>query len=370
MTRNVPFEWRAMPYDDWPKADRWAWEAAVRPGDIFDTNVGRGAHLADATKERYVGAWSRYLAFLVHRDWLDPHMGPAERMTPERAAAYIEALADRVTSRTVAGYLEAIHNTLFAMAPRRDWGWLRAVVNRLKRQVVPNRTRNGRLPPIDELFRAGIELMDRADRRKPKRPLQDSVWFRDGLMIAILAATLVRRRNLAALRLGIHLVRQSSAYLLTVPPNEVKNRQPIDGQLPERLTPYVDRYREHHRPRLLQGNATDALWITENGDSMSINSIGDRITKVTLRLLGVPVSPHMFRHSAATTIATKDPKHTMIIRSLLVHTTHQTAERYYNLALGMDAVNRYTMAIEQERKDSGPPPRGRRSVRGDATCAL
>ena len=193
--------------------------------------------------------------------------------------------------------------------------------------------------------------MEEVARRTPRRPLQNSIWFRDGLMIALLAATLLRRRNLASLEFGVHLMRLPESYLLCIPAAEVKNRRPIEGLLPDRLTPLIDRYVEFHRPRLLQGSATDAVWITKDGEPMPINAVGLRIIKVTRRIFGTPVSPHRFRHAAATTIATDDPAHTMIIRSLLAHTTHGTAERFYNLAQMIDAGRRHSATISRLRTE-------------------
>ncbi len=350
VSRNYPPEVRTTLIADWPEADREAWYRAIRKGGVLD-EPGRGAEWAPATEDRYARAYGHFLTYLRFEGVLDPDASPADRVTPDIVAAFVTTLEKRITARTVASYLEALNNTLWAMAPDRDWAWLREIVNRLKHRASLSNSSHAFVPPIDELFRAGIKLMEEAARRTPRRPLQDSIWFRDGLMIALLAATLLRRRNLASLEFGVHLVRQPESYLLCIPAAEVKNRRPIEGLLPDRLTPLIDRYVEFHRPRLLQGRATDAVWITNDGQPMPINAVGQRIIKVTRRIFGTPVSPHRFRHAAATTIATDDPTHTMIIRSLLAHTTHGTAERFYNLAQMIDAGRRHSATIARLRTE-------------------
>ena len=44
--------------------------------------------------------------------------------------------------------------------------------------------------------------------------------FRDGLMLALLAARPLRLKNFTALRLGVHLRSTSDGYLIDIPGNE------------------------------------------------------------------------------------------------------------------------------------------------------
>ena len=137
------------------------------------------------------------------------------------------------------------------------------------------------LLPIGEIYDRGLALMTAAEREPPARPLQDSVHYRDGLMLALAAGTLLRRGNLAGLRIGVTLLETSEGYVLDIPAEEVKNRQPIEGPLPASLTPYLTRYLEHHRPRLLQGNRSDKLWISTEGRPMKVHQVGQRIARLS-----------------------------------------------------------------------------------------
>ena len=79
--------------------------------------------------------------------------------------------------------------------------------------------------------------------------------------------------------------------------------------------------------------------------------VSKRIVKVTERILGTKISPHLFRHCAATSIAELSPEFARIIRPLLAHATIMTSERYYNRASVLEASRRHGATIQQ-LKDS------------------
>jgi integrase len=339
-----------LPFEDWPANDRLAWEVAITPAFLFGEG-GTAAHWAQATLHGYRATYGRWLRFLISRGWLDAQAPFGSRARPDRVAAYVERLEGRIAPLSVWSYLSDLHNIHYRLAPDHDWSWLRDIVNRLHLRVGPRHIAPSRLRPIDELFRAGLDAMDRAEAEGPQTRLRDSVHYRNGLMIALLAGTLLRMKNFAALEVGRSLIRQSDGYLLVVPASEVKNHQEIEQPIIGRLTPYLDRYFEHHHPRLLQGGESKYLWINQYGGVMKPHAVGVRITKVTLALVGVAISPHLFRHSAATTIAIEDPEHAMIIRSLLAHSRADTAERYYIRGGIAEAGRRHAATIAGLRED-------------------
>jgi integrase len=339
-----------LPFEDWPVADRQAWEVAVTPASLFG-NGGTAAHWALATLHGYRATYGRWLRFLISRGWSDAQAPFGSRARPDRVAAYVESLEVRVSPLSVWSYISDLHNIHYRLAPDHDWSWLRDIVNRLHLRVGSRHIAPGRLRPIDELFRAGMAAMDRAEAEGPQPRLRDSVHYRNGLMVALLAATLLRMNNFARLELGRTLIRQSDGYLLAVPSAEVKNRQEIEQAIIGRLTPYLDRYFTHHHPRLLQGGESKHLWINQYGGVMKPHAVGAKITKVTRGLVGAPISAHLFRHCAATTIAIEDPEHAMIIRSLLAHSRADTADRYYNKASIAEAGRKHAATIAGLRQN-------------------
>jgi integrase len=134
---------------------------------------------------------------------------------------------------------------------------------------------------------------------------------------------------------------------LEIPREEVKNGNRLERVIPPEVVTLLDRYLEHHRPRLLQGRHSQALWITEYGTDASPGLVADRICEQTKRLLGVRISPHRFRHCAATSIATATPELAILIRPLLGHGSGGTADRYYNRAQMVSASRRYSTEMER-----------------------
>jgi integrase/recombinase XerD len=78
------------------------------------------------------------------------------------------------------------------------------------------------------------------------------------------------------------------------------------------------------------------------------------ISRLTHRRFGHVICPHLFRDSAATSIAIEDPEHVHVTRSILGHTTLQTSERHYVHAQSLEASRRYQRRILELRRK---PPR-------------
>ena len=134
------------------------------------------------------------------------------------------------------------------------------------------------------------------------------------------------------------------------PAEEMKTWRPLDFPLPLELVPWMDRYLDYHRPRLLQGNEVDLLWVSNRGKGMTIYSAAARVRKVTGELFGVQISPHLFRKSAATTIAIERPEEIAIVMVILDHTNNWTGERFYILASTIEASRRYGDSLDRRRR--------------------
>ena len=348
MTRRGDPSRRPLAFDDWPEVDRIAWQHAVVTAGIFDDG-GNAAHWSAATRRGYIFAYGRCLAFLERRGELDRSAAPPDRITRERVVAYVELLKQQVASVTVWSYLSDLHNVLFRLFPDADWRWLRSIVNRLHSQARPSRPITARLRPVEEIYRAGIRLMTEAQDQTGRNPYSDSIAFRDGLMLSMLAACVLRVGNFAAIDLDHDLQRLMDSHVIYVEAETVKNRLPLDTVLPEELTPFIDRYLEYHRPRMAQGADVALLWISSTGRPMKGHHVSHRIAVVTERLFGAPIRPHLFRHCAATSLAIESPRLARMTRAILGHTTNRTGERYYNMATGLEACRRHADVIDDLR---------------------
>jgi integrase/recombinase XerD len=344
---------RCLKNGAWPEADRRAWQAALQNGDIFDA-AGMAAEWKPGTQHKVATAYGRWLTSLDRAGLLDPDLTPAQRVTRENLARYIGDLEQAGNAPyTVLGRVRDISNAMKAMAPEHDWGWLYRVIRRLRRNAVSLRDKHKLVVPSGELYAYGLELMAGAEGPSAGSPLARAATYRNGLMIALLAARPLRRANFASIEVGRHLIKQGEQYVLRFRRPETKTDVPIEDAVPTALVPNLERYLSHHRPILIRRTGRwrnrlpdlaepgAFLWISRYCSPMSEGAIYDQITKLTRVKFGHELSPHLFRDSAATTIATEDPAHVYITKSILGHSSIQTSERHYNHARSLEASRRY-----------------------------
>ncbi len=329
-----------MPLAEWPAADRAAWLAAVAPGDLLDDG-GPGAHWAPHSRRKRIESYGRWLTHLAGRGLLNENARPENRVRREIVTGYVRELAATVARYTVLCRIEDLYGVMRVIAPGQDWAWLRQAANRLRATAVTARDKELRVRPSQALYALGVSLMREAEACEGPTPLGRAMRYRDGLVIAFLATRPLRRSNFAAIVLGTNLVRTEGCCWLHFEASETKNHRPIDVPLPTELTPYVDRYLDHHRSALLRGRDSPYLWISKNGAAMAGISIYGRITALTRDAFGVAINPHLFRDCAATSVAIDDPEHVHISAALLGHASLKTTQRHYDQSRMLSAGRRY-----------------------------
>ena len=352
---------RSMPIEEWPAEDRAAWEAAFRPGDPFEPG-GLAAHWRPRTRALVAQSYGHWLTFLEHQGRLDENQSPAERTTAEAIAAYLQILEPRCRSATVVIRIDGLVEALRVMAPHADITWLRQGLARLKQRTGDRKPKIDRLRPSADLYRLGLKLMVEADEDQARTPIRSATRYRDGLMIALLAARPLRASTFAALELGRHVVMRGECYWLDVPGEMTKTASPMEMPVPIELTPYLVRYVGDHRLALLGGNSVAQLWITKLGNPLRAHAVRTRICKWTKQAFGTAITPHLFRDCAATSLAVEDPVHVRLAAPLLGHRTLATTERHYNQASALEAHRHYHAHIRQRR---GKPPLANRQPRQD-----
>ena len=338
-----------LPYGDWPAADRLLWERATSGDDdpFADT---ASAHLAKATWRYYLFGWRRFLGFLAIHEAAALAAAPAERITVERVKGFVAHLAETNIPRSVAKAVHALYLAARVMMPQRDWAWLKAVKARLYR-AAPAHTPSRPVITSVQLLELGQHLMDES---KPISGTSiskaDAVRYRDGLMIALLAFIPIRRKNLAALEIGRHLVREGDGWFVIIPREEAKTGTAIELPVPELLKSYLAVYLDIVRPRLLRRLTCAALWLSSRGGALPYGAIGAIINRHSMSNLGFRVAPHDARDAAATTWAISAPARIGVARDLLLHSDLRTTTKYYNRARGIEASRAYAQMIAQRRR--------------------
>jgi len=347
-TRQLDPSRRCLTPQDWPTEDQRRWSNACQKGGVLDDG-GMAAHWAPATCVGVAKAYGRFINFLESTAQLHSACPPAERITPDRIAAFVHLLESQVSPVSVWSLVSHLCMGVKVMFPEPDWQWLQQVVNRLHQRASIAK-RDIRVLPARKLWKAGIKLMDQAHMAHSLPLLLKASRYRDGLMLALQSARPLRLKNLAALDVERHLKRVGDTYSLVFDGSEMKNRSPFEISVPAALTPRMDRYLAIYRPALAKGSRSSALWITKQGRAMRPFSVHQRISRITRRLFGSSMSVHRFRHASATAIAIERPEKVRMAMSLLGHRQFSTTDRYYIAGQSLEASRSHNSLIDGLRR--------------------
>ena len=332
---------RCKTIDQWPATDRDIWLAALRAGDVLE-NGGELSHRSASTILEYARGYGRWLTWLDCSGLLDGTVTPANRITPGRVRDYIQALARYNATITILNRLEQLKQASKVMESRQNWSWIGQIEASVRVRHQPARPKRHRVVGIGVLFDLGVDLMKRAESESTNR--RYLMAYRDGLLIALLAARPLRLRNIVTLALDRTVVRRGESWWIEIDAAETKTQQPIEMPWPQPLVTHLDYYLSEVRPVLgTRGRRgtrppSGALWLSAtDGSPMTRGSVYHLIVECTRAAFGRPINPHLFRDCAATSIAIDDPVHVGIASRLLGHHDSSTTERHYNHARAVEA---------------------------------
>jgi hypothetical protein len=239
-----------------------------------------------------------------------------------------------------------LNEALRVMAPLADRTTLVRVLRRLQKAQRAQPKSAATSVSSSELYEAGIARMDRVVAAKYEKRDVQAIQYGDGLMMAMLAAKPLRISTVARTDVGAHLVKIAGRYRWSFDALETKNYERARADLPERLTPYIDRWLDSFRPTLLKGGSSPAR------GRMSVVTLYARFCAATLQELGERINPHKVRKIVATSVAVSMPEQAHIIPQLLDHRSDAIAKRHYILADSLSASARYLACLEKRRAEA------------------
>ena len=343
-------ERRGLKIEEWPAADQARWRAALVPGGPLD-DPGGAAHWSPATGKKVAGSYGRYLGWLQRRGRLDPAASARTLLNEGWVEEYLTDPAQPVASSTVLNRAADLRLFANAVLPELDWGWLGQLEAAMRQQARPLRDPRLGLRTVAELVELGERLMGE-EAAAAATPFQALLAYRDGLIVALLPLVPLRLTNFAALELGRTLIRRGDTWWIAVPGEETKTKRPYERPFPERLLPALGHYLDRVRPALARRRGRwvrpvgQALWVSGHGSPMGEAAVYQQIMLRTGEAFGMPINPHRFRHSAATSLALASPVAVRAGAVILGHATFATTERHYNLARAIDAGRRYHDVLE------------------------
>jgi integrase/recombinase XerD len=329
---------------DWPARDRAAWLAARQSAGPLDDG-GLAAGWSTKTVRQTEKGYSLWLGCLARHGLLDPDVASGARLTRATLTLFGTELLARLAPQTAASRVRDLSVMIRALDPAADRTLVKRMQATLARRAPPSRVKRERMIAPALLFAAGLARMDRVEHEQHRKHDVRNVRYRDGLMLAVLAARAFRRGNLAQMQLSQHIAKVDGVYVCSFGAAETKNRRELVEPLPVALTPYIDRYLAEVRPALLRGHVCDAFWVSTYRRALSEQSIYTKVCAATEEELGVRLNPHLFRDALATGIATDDPEHIRMASRLLGHADPRTTERHYIHAQALRASRRYNVVV-------------------------
>src|SRR5262249_54280562 len=298
-----------LPFGDWPEGDRQLFEAAFcASADPFDETAGPGADLRLRSKEDIRYGYARWLAWLARELPVSLAEPPAERVSRERIKAYASALGKTMKPASIASYVAWLFFACGYMFPTIKWEWLREVKTRLETNA-PKRPH--RAMPFDSvsLQDLGLKMMDEAeallidgDRLRATVEL-----YRDGLIIALLALTGLRRRNLQSLTLEDSIKRTGNIWCISIDPSDSKTKVAIQISLPESISVRIIYYVTEVRPLFPGAPSHPGLWCAWTGRPVADDALYRLFKRRVLERTGHDLTLHDARRIIATSIPVFDP---------------------------------------------------------------
>jgi hypothetical protein len=339
---SAPAQPRSLSVQEWPDADRRAWEDACRPGSRLKPG-GAASYLAQVSRDDFARRYGAFLGFLQRTNRLEAGAAAAAQVTLPNVEAYLTDLTGRVRSVTVYNCIYKLRRAAELLSPTANFSWLAEIEKDLALVMEP-RSKFDRLVFAGRLLEAGLTLVAEA-QCFAANDFACARGVRNGLMIALLALCPIRPKNFAALEIGHTFKAVQGRWWIALPGITTKSRRPDERRVPELLNPAIDVYLHQSRPVLLR-STTNALWISSTtGGAMTTKNLGTLVSKVTLERLGVDVSPHLFRTAAASTAAAYGGRTPHLASAILNHTDPRVTEEHYNRASSVTASKIYTEII-------------------------
>ena len=321
---------RSLPREQWPALDRSLWQAAQKKAGLFEPD-GLAAHWADATGIQVEKGYAKWLGYLNLNDQLDPEALPRMRTTKDRLLAYVRWMQDDgLASTTLVSRITDLREAIRVMEQDADLTLLQELISALQARATPTRNKQSRIMHPETLLTGITEELEVIPGRPAGNPKIKACWYRDALIFAFLVCRPIRLKNLAGLRLGIHLMDRQTGWDIQLSAEETKDKRSLSVTFPGVLEPYLSVYLDQFRPLLLDGNQGDHLWISIRKTPMSEQAIYWNICKLSEQLFDKHINPHLFRDCAATALATDDPEHILATARILGHASIQTTNRHYN----------------------------------------
>jgi integrase len=310
--------------DAWPESDTKRWNI-VKNSDMLRT-TGRSRRQSRRMKNRpelfgrepgtlhqLEYAYGYLVAYL---DLAAPEtlaLTIPERITFSVIVSFVSFLQMRTKCNDagIANRLNYIYMVLLRLEPHTDWEWLFRI-KKFHEKHVQRRDKSKHFQPINVLLTLGIRLMREAkvtlEQPCPEHGLRMSACrkYRNGLIIAVLSTTVLRRGNLADLRID-ETVFPEENWRIEFSAHQMKTDAVHLSEIPEQLRSWAVYFLQYVRLLFPGAHDHNHLWPSKLGGPLSSSRVYSLICEETEAAFNVHTYPHLFRTAAATFVADTDP---------------------------------------------------------------
>jgi integrase len=200
-------------------------------------------------------------------------------------------------------------------------------------------------------------LMRAARRLRPKAPRRACSLAMRAVLIELLSKVPIRLANIVGLQDGQHLQRDDPTRgritRISIPAAETKNRRAICLPVSDVLARMLQEWIRDFRPMMASSDCTYLFPGQGTGNRpMTPQSLRDAVKGIMKQHIGVPLSPHTFRHLAARSHLEAYPGHYEEVRQLLGHASMATTVRHYSGIESEAAARRFDEIVLNRRKRS------------------
>lgn len=336
--------------EEWPAMDQRLWREATRLGDFLEIG-GPAGRWSAKTLIQVAKDYGRFLCWMNDNGGIDEALTPTQRLNKPVLAGYLAHLqATGMGSVSLQSRFRNLHAALRVMEPHAEIPLFKGLLAKLKAQAVPRRSKHNRIVEPATLIDRSFEFYDSLVHSVRPMTVRRAHQARDALMLALLASHPIRLANFSALSLGHNLIPTETGYTLHLGEDETKEHRPYTTTVDDNLVPYLDHYIDVVRPFLLKEKSTDQLWVSIRGTGVSDSTVHYQLNKITKKLIGHSINPHLIRDCVMTSLANNRPEQVLAGARLLGHNSLKTSEKHYNQANGLVAHRQYVSALQALRE--------------------
>ncbi|MFM9938621.1 MAG: tyrosine-type recombinase/integrase [Hyphomicrobiaceae bacterium] len=341
---------RSIPVEAWPPDDREALNRACTAGGPLDES-GRAAHWSKATLRNRTRAFGTFLQSLILENDLDPAETLPNRVSRSRITKHLDRLCAARSANSVRQVMLDLSFFLAAVAPQIDWRWVRKMpLMPTAREAMASRVPKIRIQPEQII---GPALARLAELGAGMMTAEGAAEATQLTLIVLAFYTKMRLRNVLGLRLGESLLIDERCIRLRIPENATKTGMAIETKVGGRAEAALRAYVSYARPALLADRPDEGdLWLRSDGRPINRKQVGRFFSQAGQRFLGRHITPHLVRHTYATTMQLYAPREVYTAASGLSHRGVTTFLQSYDQSACEVADQEWRRLLKRARRDN------------------